>query len=165
MSIIISESARQFRIAAEEGIEASATFTLTLTERDTAHFHDMFFDWAERRSGQYARLHWENRNHPFTGKKTMIRMFRWVEVKGVRSFHELQRELQKQGTIPSAAWCVVICRMPREQRSFPCGVADTSLSPYTNKAKIFPCVYVNGTVDFLPATDGDYTNWRWLVEI
>lgn len=153
--ITVPEPARKFRVATRAEMEAVATFTLTLTERDIVRVHALFDEWAIRESRWACR---RDRTKPGT------RTFKWVEIAGRKTFYGLTVELRTHGATPPAEWCGAIRRLPREKRPFVCAIADT---PWTHASTmaVFPCVYVNGEVNFLPAEGGDYTGWRWLVEV
>lgn len=155
--ITIPEPAGRFRVATKAELEAAATFTLTLTERDIKRVHGLFDEWADRHKGGRWRF-----LSDIGGIET--RTFKWVEVKGVNTFPVLVAKIRRHGNIPSHDWCVAIQRIPRSARPFPCAIADTALA-FTNGDEVFVCVFVNGTVNFLPAEGGDYTGWRWLVEV
>lgn len=159
--ITIQPPAVKLPVRTKAELEAEAIFTLTLTERDIAGAHDPFNEWAGRRTGLCDKGRWRRQGE---GEQPRTATFKWVEVAGEKTFAELTAELRKHGAIPLAEWCAAIPRMPREERPFPCAVADASWT-HTNGERVIACVYANGVADLLPAEEGDYTGWRWLVEV
>ncbi len=149
------------RIPVSKGAEADGVFTLTLEARDVVDPIPLLERRTEGFRWGRTKGKWEYRGElAVSGTGT----FKWVEVKGAKTFTALTAELRKHGTIPSARWCAAIRRMPRGERPSVRAIADAAWA-HTSGSTVFPCVYANGEPDFRPVEDGDYTGWQWLVKV
>lgn len=130
------------------------TFTLTFEASDLRRWDWLCEEWTTKRGTGWMR------DMAAPSRRT----FKWVQVSGYRTFSTLVAELEKHGEIPAAAWCVAARRaMPSDEKR-PCGIATAAMTHMTG-GRVFPVVYANGTLNFIPMEGGDYTGWRWLVEV